>query len=230
MTPDEFRAEERLRREMEGCVTDLRIPPSLISGTLRRHRWRLRRRRTALVAGPLAVAGVAAGLAIALAAGNVNPPPVVSPPVRLTASYVIIRAVHSLSAGSGQPITEVRGAGPGSLRWIQWTDQATGRRSIEWLGRDGRPANEAVLTSSGSKFQVTYIDFRQKTWTRTSYSQPQVPSAPSTGHAFQSLPLDRAGFQAAISSGRAVIAGYQRIYGTDTIKLRITREDQAQTV
>ena len=220
MTPDEFRTAESLHREMAGCVADLKIAPSLISGTVRRLRWRQRRRRAVLITGPVAVA--CAGLAGVLTTTGGHQPRPVTPAVRLTASYVLTRTTHSLSAGAGTSIAEVQGSGPGSLRWIQWTDEATGRSTIEWFGRDGKLANEATRTPSGRRFEVTYLNFAQKAWVRYTYSQPAEPTVPAGGHEFSSLPSDRAGFLAAISSGRAVIAGYGRTGGTDTVELRVS--------
>jgi hypothetical protein len=225
MTPEELCQAERLRREMEGCVTGLRIPPSLITGMLRRHTWRKRRKKAALITGPLAVAGVGAGIASLLAAGGVHLPRPVAPPVRLTASYVITLTARSLNENTGQAISEVRGTGPGSLRWTQWDDQATRRSDIEWFGPGGELSTEAVTMRSGRKALVTLIDFRQKSWVRYAYVPASSSSVPSAGREFQSLPSGRAGFQALISSGSAVIAGYQLINGTGAIELRITGQN-----
>src|SRR5580658_3276367 len=217
MINDDLRVAERLRMGMEGCVTDLRMRPSMISGTLRRHRRRRLRRRAALFGGIVTVAaGTAAGLASAPAVFGAHQ---VSPSFRLTASYVIARTAHSLGTGTGGSIAEVRGTGPGSLRWIRWYDQTTSRSTIEWFNQSGQLKNEAVLLPQGRTFHVTYINFPQKSWVRYTYSRPIVPSG---GQEFRSLPFDRAGFQAAIVAGKAVIVGYQRVDGTDTIELRIT--------
>lgn len=216
MAPDDVPVADRMHKEMEGCVATLRIPPQMVKDALAHHRRRRRRRRITVAGAAAAIAavGIAAG-SIAASGPSYGP----HAQARLTAAYVLAHVRKNLGASAGKSVIEIRGTGPGQLRWVMWSDQGTGQITTESFDSSGRLKTETAVVTAGTSMRVTSVDFAARTWVVQTYTRPVVPSI---GQEFKSVPSDGAAFLQEMQSGAAAVEGREVIRGNEAIRLRLT--------
>jgi hypothetical protein len=231
--------EDLLREGMERFTAGLRAPAGLIGRAARRRR----RRRLALRSA--AGAAVLAAGAMALAAAGV---PGAGQHSADATAYVVKRAVSALSAaGPGQiaqmTVTTTRGALPGGQTVTATAEEWS--YGDQWRSVSYSPAgqpvyDQGVSTASG----YTVVSYPTRTWARQCTSGASAASAPVSGPrgcepviaappllfrygllpAFgvsaSARPATAAtALRAAVSCGTLVVAGRQRVAGTEAIEL-----------
>jgi hypothetical protein len=219
--------EELLRDGMRRATDEVRMAPDL-AGRLTGQAARNRRRRT------FAQAGVAAGTALAVAAGfavagALTAPP--SVPVRAqNVAYVISRASRALAGTAGRS----------ALAQVQWS--FTGRTGAAyaasgWVYEDSPQVQELVLRWPASTVAeqilvhrdqetVTLIDFRKRIWTRSAGPRSKITPTPHSlcmSPAVAPLFISTLTLSQFLHCGDYAIAGRPRVDGVETIKLALIK-------
>jgi hypothetical protein len=222
--PGDGDAGTALQAAMSACVSDIRMPASLLDNAVSRDRTRKTRIRLASAAGVIAaVAAMATVIAVIAAvpsrpSGHVaSPRPTAGRPVE-TAAYVLDR-VAAAQVNSYRMISVDYGDG------VIYTDVATQQQRIVSALRDssGQPYFQITTTIGGGAYAETDIVYQYHvyaTFTTSSLDDGSQVTLSSF------LPLQgnsdpRVAFQQALKAGTIKVVGHQSLNGRDTILIRV---------
>jgi hypothetical protein len=222
--PGDGDAGTALQAAMNACVSDIRMPASLLDNAVSRDRTRKTRIRLASAAGVIvAVAAIATVVAVTAAvpgrpSGHVaSPRPTASARVQ-TAAYVLDR-VAAAQVNSYRMISVDQGDG------VIYTDVATQQQRIVSALRDssGQPYFQITTAIGGGAYNETDIVYQYHvyaTFTTSSLDEGSQVTLSSF------LPLQGnsdpyVAFQQALKAGTITVVGHQSLNGHDTILIRV---------
>jgi hypothetical protein len=228
--PGDGDARSALQAAMSACVSDVRIPASLLDNAVSRERTRKTRIRLASAAGvTAAVAAMVTVIAVTAAvpgrpSGHVASPrptaggrPAAGRPME-SAAYVLDR-VAAAQVNSYRMISVQHGDG------LIYTDVETQQQRIVSALRDssGQPYFQITTTIGGGAYAETDIVYQYhvySTFTTSSLDDGSQVTLSSF------LPLQgnsdpRVAFQQALKAGTITVVGHQSLNGRDTILIRV---------
>jgi hypothetical protein len=221
--PGDGDAGTTLQAAMSACVSDIRMPASLMDNVVSRDRTRRTRIRLASTAGAMvAVAAVAVATVIAAVPGRpsghvASPRPAAGLRVQ-SAAYVLDR-VATAQVNSYRMISVEHGDG------LIYTDVATQQQRIVSALRasSGQPYFQITTAIGGGAYTETDIEYQHHvyaTFTTSSLDEGTQVTLSSF------LPLQgnsnpHVAFQQALKAGTITVVGHQSLNGRDTILIRV---------
>jgi hypothetical protein len=233
--------EDLLREGMERFTKDLRAPAGLTRRVVRRRRRRLALRSVAGAATALAAAAVAL-VAVEVPGAGTGGPAVAS-------AAVVKRVDNALSAAEPGDIAQMKitthSASPYGGPAVTTTAEEWSYRD-QWRSVADSPAGDLLYDEGFASSVYTLVDFRTRTWARETglgraagaLSGPAAcglvpvpgparaapllfqPGLPGMGFSASSPPVAVAkDLRTAVSCGRLVVAGRQRVDGIEAIEL-----------
>lgn len=219
--PGDGDAGTALRATMTACVSDIRLPRSLLASVVRHDRTRKTRIRLGSAAGVIAAVAVMA-VAIAAVPGRASrhvasPRPSAGPRMQ-SAAYVLDRAATA-QVNSYHMISVDQGDG------LIYTDVATQQQRIVSSLRDssGQPYFQITTAIRGGAYIETDIEYQHHVYSTFTTSSLDDGSRVTLS---SFLPLQgnsdpHVAFQQALKAGTITVVGHQSLNGRDTILIRV---------
>jgi len=222
--PGDGDAGTALRTAMSACVSDIRMPASLLDDAVSRDRRRKTRIRLASAAGVIvAVAAVATVIAAmpGRPAGHVASPrtgqSAAGRPVQ-SAAYVLDQAATA-QVNSYRMISVEHGDG------LTYTDVATQQQRIVSALRasSGQPYFQITTTIDGGVYTGTDIEYQHHVWSTFTASSLDAGTQVTLSSflPLQGNPNPHVAFQQALKAGTITVVGHQSLNGLDTILIRV---------
>jgi hypothetical protein len=219
--PGDGDAGTALRAAMSACVSDIRMPASLLDNAVSRDRTRKTRIRLASAAGVI-VAVAAMATVIAAVPGRpsghvASPRPTAGRPVQ-SAAYVLDQAATA-QANSYRMISVEHGDG------LIYTDVATQQQRIVSALRasSGQPYFQITTAIHGGVYTETDIEYQHHVYSTFTTSSLDAGTQVTLS---SFLPLQgnsdpHVAFQQALKAGTITVVGQQSLNGRDTILIRV---------
>jgi hypothetical protein len=217
-----------LRASMSACVSDIRMPASLLDRAVRRDRKRKARVRLTGAACATAVIAAAA-VVIATVPGRSSGRPSSRPaPARPTAGQHALDAAYVLNQAAAAQVNSSRlisedqaGGQSGTI----YTDVSTQQQLIVSALRDssGGPYFEISTVISGGAYVETDVEYQDHVYSVFTTSSMDAGSRVTLS---SFLPLQTnanpaVAFQEALKAGTIAVVGHQSLNGRDTILIRV---------
>jgi hypothetical protein len=210
-----------LQAAMSACVSDIRMPASLLDNAVSRDRTRKTRIRLASAAG-VVVAAAAVATVIAAVPGRTSghvasPRPAAGPRVQ-SAAYVLDQAATA-QVNSYRMISVEHGDG------LIYTDVATQQQRIVSALRasSGQPYFQITTAIHGGVYAETDIEYQHHVYSTFTTSSLDAGTQVTLS---SFLPLQgnsdpHVAFQQALKAGTIRVVGHQSLNGRDTILIRV---------
>lgn len=210
-----------VRAGMSACVSDIRMPASLLDRAVSQHRRRTTRLRLAGAAGVTAVIAAAAVTLTALPGAAARPglarpggPGPARPAAGLPAvdaAYVLRRAAAA-QVNSDRMISVDRN---GTV--LTYTDVTAGQQRIV------QPGLQIATAIGGGADTQTDVDYRHHVYSTvtTSSLDHGTHVTVSSFLPLQTSPDPAVAFRNALRAGTITVAGHRNLYGRDTILIRV---------
>lgn len=218
--PGDGDAGTALQAAMSACVSDIRMPTSLLDNVVSRDRTRKTRIRLASAAGVI-VAVAAMATVIAAVPGRpsghvASPPPTAGRRVQ-SAAYVLDQAATA-QVNSYRMISVEHGDG------LIYTDVATQQqRIVSALRASGQPYFQITTAIDGGVYTETDIEYQHHVWSTFTTSSLDAGTQVTLS---SFLPLQgnsdpHVAFQQALKAGTITVVGHRSLNGRDTILIRV---------
>jgi len=227
--PGDGDAGTALRAAMSACVSDIRLPASLLDSAVSRDRTRKTRIRLATAAGVIAAAAAMATVIAVIAAVPGRPSAHVATP-RPTAGARVQTAAYVLDRVAAAQLNSYRMISVDQGDGLIYTDVATQQQRIVSALRDssGQPYFQITTTIGGGAYSETDIVYQYHvyaTFTTSSLDEGTQVTLSSF------LPLQgnshpRVAFQQALKAGTITVVGHQSLNGRDTILIRVNSRNK----
>lgn len=213
-----------LRAEMGACVSDIRMPASLLDRAVSRHRKRKARIRLTGAAGAAAAMAAAAVVIATLPGRPSGRPALTRPATRLhaqDAAYVLNRAAAA-QVNSYRMISVDRGSG---LSGVIYTDVATQQQRVVSGLRDssGEPYFQIEWAIGGGAWRETDVEYQHRVWS-TFITSSMDHGTSATISSFLPLQMNAdpaVAFRKALKAGIITVVGHRNLNGRDTILIRV---------
>jgi hypothetical protein len=216
-----------LRASMDVCVSDIRLPASLLDRAVSRDRTRKARIRLTGAVGATAVIAVAAVVIATVPGRSSGHPALTGPAAGLqaqTAAYVLSRAAAA-QVNSHRLISVDQNTGG-----LVYTDVATQQQRIVSALRasSGQPYFQIATAIDGDAYNEIDVEYQHHVYS-TSTTSSIDDGERVTLSSF--LPLQTnadpaVAFREALKAGTITVAGHRSLNGRDTILIRIKSEDK----
>lgn len=216
-----------LRASMGVCVSDIRMPASLLDRAVSRDRQRKARVR---LAGAVGAAAAMAAAAVVIAAVPGRPsgrPARVRPAAGLEAqdaAYVLGRAAAAQVSSYRMISVDHSGAG------LIYTDVATQQQRIVSTLRDssGAPYYQIATAVSGGAYTEIDVEYQHQVYSTltTSSMDDSTRVTLSSFMPLQASPDPVVAFRQALKAGIITVAGHRNLNGRDTILIRVRPGNQ----
>jgi hypothetical protein len=224
--PGDRDAGAALQAAMSACVSDVRLPASLLDSAISRHRTRKTRIRLASATGLMAAVAAGAAMAVVIAAVPGRPAghvashrPVAAPRAQSQSPAYVLDRAATAQVNSYRMISVDQGDG------VTYTDVATQQQRTVSALRDssGQPYFQITIAIAGGHWIETDIEYQHhvySTFTTSSMDEGKQVTLSSF------LPLQgnsdpHVAFQQALNAGTIAVVGHQRLNGRDTILIRV---------
>jgi hypothetical protein len=219
-----------LRAAMGACVSDVRMPASLLNRAVRHDRKRRARIRLTGAVGATAVMAAAA-VVIATVPGRPSGRPVPTRPAAglkaLDAAYVLNRAAAAQVNSYRMISVDQAGGQSGTI----YTDVTTQQQLIVSALRDssGGPYYKISTVISGGAYIETDVEYQHQVYSTFTTSSMDAGSQVTLS---SFLPLQTnanpaVAFQQALKAGTITVVGHQNLHGRDTILIRVKSATKA---
>jgi hypothetical protein len=210
---------------MAACVSDIRMPASLLDQVVRRDRKRRARVRIAGAVCATAAAVVAAAVVIATVPGRPSGRSPLTGPVAgrqtLDAAYVLNRAAAAQVNSYRLISVDQAGGESGTI----YTDVTTQQQLIVSALRasSGGPYFEIATAISGNAYTQTTVEYQHHVYSVITTSSMDEGSRVTIS---SFLPLQTnanpaVAFQQALKAGTITVVGYRNLNGRDTILIQV---------
>ena len=212
-----------LRASMGACVSDIRMPASLLDRAVSRDRKRRARIRLTGAAGAAGVTAAIAAAAVVIATlpgGPSGRPAPTRPAARLRtldAAYVLSRAADAM-VDSDRMISVDQSSGA-----IVYTDVAAQTQRVVNTPRTADYL-QLLTVISGKNYTETDVDYRHHVWSTFTISKIDPGGGTATISSFlplQTNPDPAIAFREALKAGIITVVGHRSLNGRDTILLRV---------
>jgi hypothetical protein len=214
-----------VRASMSTCVSDIRMPASLLDRAVRRDHKRKTRIRLSSAAGATAAIAAGATLIASLPARPSSRPAATGLRAHETAAYVLSRAAAA-QVNSYHMISVVQSRGG-----VFYTDVATQQqKSVSALrASSGEPYFQISWDLAGHRWKETDVEYQHHVYSTFDISSFDKGQG-SYATVLPSLPLQAGSpdpaiaFSQALKAGAVKVVGHRKLNGRDTILLRATTE------
>lgn len=209
-----------LQAAMNSCVSDIRMPASLLDRAVSRHRQRKTRIRLASTAAVTATVAATAAVIVAVPGRPGHAAPARSGPSlhAQSAAYVLDRAATA-QVNSYRMISVDQGDG------LTYTDVATQQQRLVSALRDssGQPYFQITTAISGDAYNQTYIEYQHRVYSTFTTSSLDDGSRVTLSSflPLQGNPDPHVAFQQALKTGTITVVGHRRLNGRDTILISV---------
>jgi hypothetical protein len=212
-----------LRASMGACVSDIRMPASLLDRAVSRDRKRKARIRLTGAAGAVGVTAAVAAAAVVIATlpGSPSGRPALTRPASglhaLDAAYVLNQAA-AVMVDSDRMISVDQ-----SSTEIAYTDVAAQKQRVVNTPRTADYL-QVLTVISGKNYTETDVDYRHHVW--STFTISKIDPGGGTAEISSFLPLQTnedpaIAFREALKAGIITVVGHRTLNGRDTILLRV---------